>query len=164
LSEGGLLFLAHARADAQLVGDIEDLASAAGFRLWTDLVEGTTVESAHIALARTIACCAVFAVLLTRQSVLRPWVQWEVRYAVSINKAPLIPILYETDEAALPSPFDRLIKCNPVPLRPASSLGKRLLAIQSSTVAGPWDQARTEGIQRDGLLILDVRAQVSAHG
>jgi hypothetical protein len=124
-----VLFLSHARADAYLVIDVRSAARAAGFRLSTDLARPSGPPPA--ALARLIAECAVFAVLLTPGSVHRPWVRWEVSHALRIGK-PVAPIADDPD-LLLPPPFDRLPRVTHLPLRPAGALATRLARLAAGS-------------------------------
>jgi hypothetical protein len=117
-----VLFLSHARADAHLIADVRNAAHTAGFHLSTDLARRS--GSPGTALAHLITECAIFAVLLTPDSVHRPWVRWELRYALHIGK-PVAPIADDPD-IPLPPPFDRLPRVTHLPLRPAGALATRL--------------------------------------
>jgi TIR domain len=122
------VFLAHARADLDLLPEIDAAARSAGLLLWSESAGSPDDEDVRAALTRAIGECSVFAVLLTARSMQRSWVRWELEYAVSIGKAPILAIVGEPDLAATP-PFDRLRREAYLPLRPAGALASRLAAL-----------------------------------
>jgi hypothetical protein len=122
------VFLAHARADLDLLPEIDAAARFAGLRLWSESAVSPDAESVRTALTRAIGECSAFAVLLTGRSMRRSWVRWEFTYAVSIGKTPILAIVGESDLAATP-PFDRFRPEALLPLRPVEALASRLAAL-----------------------------------
>lgn len=135
-----VLFLAHARADIELVPQVARAAHSAGLRLWSESADLPTAEPIRTTLTQVIQGCAVFAVLVTSRSVRRSWVRWELEYAYSIGKTPILPIIGEPGVLPTP-PFDRFHQESYLPLRPVKALASRLAALTRSLPPIDTDQS-----------------------
>jgi hypothetical protein len=127
------LFVSHAKADNPLVtAVVADL----GVPVWADPVryDGTAAESI---LGAAITHSSGFVVLLTENSIRRPWVRWEVRTALTLPRLPIVPIIADPnlDDDALPEPFDALSRFDPVPLADSvAAIRHRLAAYVGVTI------------------------------
>lgn len=130
-----VVFLAHARADTDLVAKVRCATDAAGLRLWSEFTDTPADAPVPATLMRIIDECALFAVLLTARSVQRPWVRWELEHALSIGKTPIVAIVDQQD-LMLPRPFDQLSREAHVPLQPLYTLATHLAALSPPTESG----------------------------
>jgi len=137
-----VLFLAHARADEDLAAEVHIATRTAGFQLWSESTDLSLDEPIPKTLTRVIGECAVFAILLTTRSVQRLWVRWELEYAFSVGKTPIIPIIGEPGLVLMP-PFDRLRPEAHLPLWVGGALASRLAAYSSITSMGRNAECRS---------------------
>ena len=124
------VFVSHARSDSLLV---ESLVADLDVDLWADPDHYDDARAEKI-LETAITDSAVFVVLMTRVSIRRPWVRWEVRTALTLSRLPIVPVYWDIRPDRMPEPFDALLRYRPVRLAESAAAIQRVLANDSLTV------------------------------
>jgi hypothetical protein len=95
IRQGGV-FVSYAHSDAELVRELGALLDGAGISHWLDEQEAVAGTGVRATLAEAVAANCVFLVVLSPQSVLSPWVQFELemaRAAADRGTHVLVPLL-----------------------------------------------------------------------
>jgi hypothetical protein len=124
------VFVSHARSDNLLV---ESFVADLDVDLWAD-PDHYDDASAEKILETAITNSAAFVVLMTRVSIRRPWVRWEVRTALALGQLPIVPVYWDIRLDRVPEPFDALLRYRPVRLPESAAAIQRVLASDSLAV------------------------------
>jgi hypothetical protein len=101
--------------------------------VWADPDQYDDTHAEKI-LETAITNSAVFVVLMTEVSILRPWVRWEVRTALALGRIPVVPVYCDVNPDRLPEPFDALTRYRPVRLPESAAAIRSALASDNLTV------------------------------
>jgi hypothetical protein len=124
------VFVSHARSDSRLVAGF---TTELDVDVWADPDHYDDTRAEKI-LEAAITNSAAFVVLMTRASVRRPWVRWEVRTALTLDALPIVPVYHDITSDQVPEPFDALSRYRPVRLPESAAAIRRALACDDITV------------------------------
>ena len=95
------IFLSYAHTDTQIANQIRSDLDLRGCRVWQDVKEILVGESISSSIETALNSASFVCLLLSKESILRPWIQREYRAALSIQlqnqgeRPRILPILLE---------------------------------------------------------------------